>query len=93
MTIRLHIVDRDGNQRLVEPLPAGSLMEVLRDLDGAKMAEHIVLTDPDLDATNTAEQPDRVTPFAGSGATLEAGRLAVELPPRSWNVIRLEVPA
>ena len=66
---------------------------MLRDLDGAKVAEHIVLTDADLDATNTAEHPDRVTPSAGTGAAIDGGRLTVELPPRSWNVIRLEVPA
>ena len=41
----------------------------------------------------TAEHPDRVTSSRGSGAIIEAGRLKVELPPRSWNVIRLEVPA
>jgi ferredoxin, 2Fe-2S len=38
MTIRLHIVDRDGSERLVEALPSGSLMEKLRDLDGGVAA-------------------------------------------------------
>ena len=51
-----------------------------------------VLTDDDLDATNTAEQPDRVTPSGGTGARLEGSALHAELPPRSWNVLRLQVP-
>jgi alpha-L-arabinofuranosidase len=63
---------------------------VLRDLDGVQVADHIVLTDADLDASNTAEQPDRVVPSSGSGATVEGGLLRAELPPRSWNVLRLE---
>ena len=61
----------------------------LRDLDGVSVGEDIVLADADLDAVNTAEQPDRVTPARGSGATVEDGRLRAELPPRSWNVLRL----
>jgi alpha-N-arabinofuranosidase len=62
---------------------------VLRELDGVQLAEHIVLADDDLDATNTAEQPDRVAPTAGTGATVEGGRLRADLPARSWNVLRL----
>jgi alpha-N-arabinofuranosidase len=38
---------------------------VLRDLGGVSVAEHIVLAGDDLDATNTAEAPDRVAPVAG----------------------------
>ena len=62
---------------------------VLRDLDGVQVDEHIVLTDRDLAASNTAAQPDRVVPSAGSGATVEGAVLRAELPPRSWNVLRL----
>ena len=66
---------------------------MLRDLDGAQVAEHIVLTDADLDATNTAEQPDRVDALRRDRRDDRGSALRVELPPRSWNVIRLEVPA
>jgi 2Fe-2S ferredoxin len=38
MKIRLHIVDRDGNEQQMEALPSGSLMEVLRDIDGGVAA-------------------------------------------------------
>jgi alpha-L-arabinofuranosidase len=51
---------------------------VLRDLE-LSLAEHIVL-DGDLAASNTAAAPERVAPRRVSGA---------ELPPRSWNVLRL----
>jgi alpha-L-arabinofuranosidase len=62
---------------------------VLRELDGVELAEHIVLADEDLDASNTADQPDRVVPRRGSGGTVEGHSLRGELPPRSWNVLRL----
>jgi alpha-L-arabinofuranosidase len=62
---------------------------VLRDLDGASVTEHLVLTGEDLDAVNTAEAPDRVAPSQASGASVEDGMLRAELPPRSWNVLRL----
>ena len=51
---------------------------VVRDLDLA-VTEHLVL-DGELRASNTAEHPDRVTPRRVEGS---------ELPPRSWNVLRL----
>jgi alpha-N-arabinofuranosidase len=62
---------------------------VLHDLDGVQVGEHIVLSDSELDAANTAERPDRVVPSHGTGATVEGGSLRTELPPRSWNVLRL----
>jgi len=65
------------------------LEAVLRELDGVEVAEHIVLADDDLDAGNTAEAPDRVAPEQRSGAAVRDGSLHAELPPRSWNVLRL----
>jgi alpha-N-arabinofuranosidase len=66
-----------------------ALEAVLRDLDGLELTEHLVLCDDDLTARNTAERPDRVVPRARSGARVEGGWLHAELPPRSWNVLRL----
>ena len=63
---------------------------VLRELDGVAVAEHLVLADADLAAGNTAEEPDRVAPSAGHGRRRAGGVLRAELPPRSWNVLRLE---
>jgi alpha-N-arabinofuranosidase len=66
-----------------------ALEAVLRDLDGLELTEHLVLCDDDLTARNTAEQPNRVVPRTRSGARVQGGRLRAELPPRSWNVLRL----
>jgi alpha-L-arabinofuranosidase len=62
--------------RGAEPL---ALDIVLRDAARGELVEHLVLTG-DLGATNTADAPDTIAPRAVDGA---------ELPPRSWNVLRL----
>jgi alpha-L-arabinofuranosidase len=72
--------------RAAEPLP---LEAVLHGIGAPEVAEHIVLADDDPQAANTAEHPDRVVPRAVRGARVEAGVLRAELPPRSWNVLRL----
>jgi alpha-N-arabinofuranosidase len=51
-----------------------------------------VLTDPDLAAANTAQDPERLVPRPAGGATVHDGRLSVRLPARSWNVVRLAEP-
>jgi alpha-N-arabinofuranosidase len=65
------------------------LEATVRDLGDLVVDEHRVLADPDIHSSNTAAQPDRVVPSAGSGVAIEAGRLTMALPARSWNVIRL----
>ena len=61
----------------------------LRGLDGLAVDEHTVLADPDLRSSNTADEPLRVVPRSAHAATVDRDRLAVVLPPRSWNVVRL----
>jgi alpha-N-arabinofuranosidase len=63
---------------------------VVRDAGGLSVAEHLVLADDDPLAVNTAESPDRVLPRAVPGARLHGDVLHASLPPRSWNVIRLQ---
>ena len=72
--------------RLDRPL---ALEVTLRQLDGLAVDEHSVLADPDIRASNTAAEPDRVVPKRAGGATVDGDRLSVLLPPRSWNVVRL----
>ena len=74
------------NRSTTEHLP---LTADLRGFDRLHVAEHCVLADDDLQARNTADQPDRVVPRPGRGARLEDGQLTVALPPVSWNVLRL----
>jgi alpha-L-arabinofuranosidase len=74
------------NRSTTETLP---LTADLRGFGAMRVAEHSVLADDDLQARNTAEQPDRVVPRRGTGASVEDGQLTVGLPPASWNVLRL----
>jgi alpha-N-arabinofuranosidase len=60
-----------------------------RGFAGYRVVEHILLTSPDLKAANSVDHPDTVTPRPGGDATLAGGRLTANLPPASWNVIRL----
>ena len=73
--------------RSSEPL---ALQAVLNGLGSPVVAGHLVLADDDPRAANTADQPDRVAPRSVTGARVEAGVLHADLPPRSWNVLRLE---
>ena len=62
---------------------------MLRDFGELAVAEHLVLTGDALTDSNNAEQPERVLPRTLTGARVEQGLLRAELPPRSWNVLRL----
>lgn len=55
--------------------------------------EHWVLADADIHACNTADDPTRVVPRTGGGATVDDGILTAELPAVSWHVIRLSKPS
>jgi alpha-L-arabinofuranosidase len=75
---------QDGSLRLEVDLRA------LADRHGdLTVAEHSVLTDDDLRATNGKDRPDRVALRAGSGAETADGHLRVELPAVSWNAVAL----
>ena len=75
------------NRGQSDPLP---LEVVLRGFEGlTHVVEHSVLTDPDPDARNTLDQPERVRPDAAVGTVLDGGVLRATLPALSWNMIRL----
>ncbi|AUS80367.1 alpha-L-arabinofuranosidase [Actinoalloteichus sp. AHMU CJ021] len=61
----------------------------LRGLGKARVLEHRVLADEDRHATNTLENQERVAPRQVSGTSCQDGTLTAELPPLSWNVIRV----
>jgi alpha-N-arabinofuranosidase len=61
----------------------------LRGFPALQTAEHTYLADDDPAATNTATEPDRVTPRTGPAGKVDGGRLSVTLPPLSWNMLRL----
>ncbi len=53
------------------------------------VAESWTVTDTDLAATNTVEQPDRVVPHPAEHAEVTGNVLHATLPPVSWTAIRL----
>ncbi|MDN3358219.1 alpha-N-arabinofuranosidase [Actinomadura sp. DC4] len=70
--------------------PIGLTLD-LRAFPGVTGAERIVLADEDRTAANTAAEPERVTPRRAELPVRPGEPLLVELPPVSWNVIRLSV--
>ena len=80
--VTVFAVNRDQHQAL-------ALDVDLRRSRRLALAEHIALSDDDPDATNTAEQPDRVATDAADRLEVEGRTLRAELPARSWNVLRL----
>ena len=55
------------------------------------IAEHVLIANPDLKATNTAAKPERVSPRKGDGISVVDGRVKGSLPPRSYHVVRVSV--
>jgi alpha-N-arabinofuranosidase len=61
----------------------------LRAWPGYRVESHLALADDDPDAVNTAAAPDRVVPRSLEVPAVDGGRVTVELPPLSWNLVRL----
>ncbi len=61
----------------------------LRDLAPEGVSEALTLTDDDVYATNTMDDPDRIVPRPNTTVRLDGGRLTVTLPPVSWTVLTL----
>jgi alpha-L-arabinofuranosidase len=59
----------------------------LRSFGQLQMVEHWVM-DGDLDASNTAAEPDRVLPRRNPVKLVSGGIVAVVIPKSSWNVLR-----
>ncbi|MFC4009392.1 alpha-N-arabinofuranosidase [Nonomuraea purpurea] len=72
------------NRSTDEPL---SLEIDARALGGARIVEATTLSDTDVYARNTADDPDRIAPRPNEN--VEHDPMRVLLPPVSWNVIRL----
>jgi len=56
-----------------------------------RLAEAWTLSDDDIRATNTLDDPDRVVPHTTSQVSVDGATLRIVLPPVSWSAIRLEV--
>jgi alpha-L-arabinofuranosidase len=74
------------NRHASEPL------ELELDLQGfgtARIADHQVMTNADLNAVNTLSAPLAVVPKKGSGAEVKDGKLTARLPPYSYQMLRV----
>ena len=78
------------NRHLEEALP---LDVALAGYGTPVLIEALQLRHGNLKATNTKEQPDRVSPRPLRDVTLGADRIKASLAPASWNMIRLGRPA
>jgi len=78
--LSVFVVDRIGG-----PVP---LTISLHGFGALHLVEHVQLTG-DLAATNTADDPDRVTPVSGAGAHITDETLSVSVPGHSWTMLRL----
>jgi len=77
------------NRSTTDPLPIEADVRGLGDMSPV---EHIVMRSDDLNARNTAEEPQKVTPRSDGDAAVSEGILRATLPRASWNVIRLGSP-
>ena len=71
---------------------AGEAVDASIALEGfgeMKIVEHQIIQHDDLEATNTAENPDNVVPMKGENAVIENDRLTISLPPLSYSILRL----
>jgi alpha-N-arabinofuranosidase len=74
------------------PARALDLKAELAGFADIRVQEHLVLGHDDLKAVNTADDPDNVRPVSVEGASVDGARLRAQLPPVSWNVLRLASP-
>ena len=61
----------------------------VRQFEGYAIEQHILLTNDDLKAVNTEQEPDRVKPVCVDTDAIDNGTLTMRFPAKSWNVIRL----
>jgi alpha-L-arabinofuranosidase len=82
VSVTLFLVNRDQAKPIALDVHVGGFPDL-------RVGEHTTVSDADPEAVNTAERPDRVVPVAQGRVAVDGGRLSVELPPLSWNMLRL----
>ena len=74
------------NRHLTEPMP---LAVVLNGFATTSVRAARTLHHPDLRAANTCDSPETVRPAALADVSIGGNIMRAELPPASWNVVRL----
>ena len=62
----------------------------LRQFQDYQVVALIILTNDDMKAVNTQENPDRVIPTTGNASHMEKGHFSTVFGKHSWNVVRLK---
>jgi alpha-N-arabinofuranosidase len=83
-TLTFFAVNRNGDEAI-------DLDIALEGFGNATVVDHQVMTHVNLEAVNTAKNPDEVTPAKGTGAVIKDGRLSVKLPAYSYQMIRAKL--
>lgn len=83
-TVTLFAVNRHGSETL-------DLNVSLQGFGAAKLIDHQVMTHSDLEAANTANDPNAVEPRKGNGAAVKDNALTAKLPPYSYQMLRLRI--
>ena len=76
------------NRHLTDAMP---LQVATRGFSGLTLDRATQLRHDDLEATNTKERPENVRRAALGEVEVSGGVVKAQLPPASWNVIRLRV--
>jgi alpha-N-arabinofuranosidase len=76
------LVNRSQTEALTVTVDIAGLGEV-------SVLESHTLTDDDVYAKNTLEQPERVAPRANDSISIDGGELTITLPPVSWSAVSL----
>jgi alpha-N-arabinofuranosidase len=76
------------NRNLTEAMP---LEVTATDFGALRLHDASQLSNPDLKAVNTKQDPDRVKPMSLDGVRIEDDHLHATLPPASWTMIRLDL--
>jgi alpha-N-arabinofuranosidase len=63
----------------------------LQGFAAGQVIDHQVMTHNNLEAVNTAKNQNEVAPRKGTGAKAEGGNLTVQLPPYSYQMVRVKV--
>jgi alpha-N-arabinofuranosidase len=74
------------NRHLSEEMP---LQVRVKDMRGGVVQEAVTLHNPDLNAANSRENPDRIKPLPLAGVRMDSHELSANLPAASWTVIRV----
>jgi len=83
-TLTFFAINRHGSETLnVDVSLAG--------FGAAEVFDHQVIDHDDLEAVNTADNPNKVIPQPGSGLNVQNDKLSIELAPYSYQMIRLKV--